>query len=216
VVSIAIPIVLVDALFPQIAGQPWLRTAGSCLFSALLTFAVLAGAVGWGFYFYAKQGYHHPPAIYLLAAALTIGGYVLGLRLRLPPPTPARRAPPTLWRLRYLAFAATVTFFLIVWLVPKVIALALVPAALLLGLLLGLTVVLRRWSTIPYWGAPHRLALATGVLAFFMLFTTIRYATPRPLDALVMVALDLALSVLLVRLARQSKAVIQIPGAIPW
>ena len=216
VVSIAIPIVLVDALFPQIAGQPWLRATGSCLFTALFAGAALAGAIGWGFFFYAKEGYHHPPAIYLLAVALTIGGFVLGLRLRLPEPAPARRVPPGLWKLRCLALAATITFFLIVWLVPRVVSVALVPVALLLVLLLGLAVVLRRWSTVPYWGAPHRLALATGVLAFFVLFTTIRYATTRPLDALVMVVLDLALSLLLVQLARQSKVFIQIPGSMSW
>ena len=161
VVSIAIPIVLVDALFPQIAGLPWLRTAGSCLFTAVFTCAVLAGAIGWGFFLYAREGYHHPPAIYLLAVVLTIGGFVLGLRLRLPEPAPARRAPPTLWRLRFLAFAATITFFLIVWVVPKVVSVALVPGALLLILLSGLALLLRRWSTVPYWGGPHRLALAT-------------------------------------------------------
>ena len=49
-----------------------------------------------------------------------------------------------------------------------------------------------------------------------MLFTTIRYVTTRPLDAIVMVALDLALSFMLVQMARQSKVFVQIPGSMPW
>jgi hypothetical protein len=52
---------------------------------------------------------------------------------------------------------------------PSLIPVALIPFGLLVALLIGLAVVLRRWSTASYWGAAHRLALSSGVLAFFMM-----------------------------------------------
>lgn len=214
VVSIAIPIVLVDALFPGLAARPWLRTGGSCLFAALLFSASLAGAIGWGFILYARQGYPHPPAAYFLAVLLMIASFTLGLRARLPAPAPARRAPPSLWRLRLLGFAATLVFFGIWWVLPALTLPALVPAALFLLLSAGLTVALRRWSTVPYWGAPQRLALATGVLAFFMLFAPLRESTTHPPDAFLLLALELALAFILIRLAREAMVVVELPGSM--
>ncbi|PWT77971.1 MAG: hypothetical protein C5B60_01895 [Chloroflexi bacterium] len=215
VVSITIPIVLVEALFPGLARRPWLQTSGSCLFTALLTSASLAGAIGWGFIVYAKTGYPHPPLIYLLAVLLATVAFILGIRLQFPPPTPARRGPPSLWRLRFLGLGSTVVFFIIVWLLPSLIPVALVPFGLLVALLIGLAVVLRRWSTVSYWGAAHRLALSSGVLGFFMLLAPlVEAAADRTVDALLMLIIDVALAIVLIRLAQRSILVIEIPGSM--
>jgi hypothetical protein len=215
VVSITIPIVVVETLFPGLARRPWLQASGSCLFTALLTCASLAGAIGWGFIVYARAGYPHPPLIYLLGVVLAVVAFVLGLRLRFPPPTPARRGPPSLWRLRFLGFGSTAVFFIIVWVLPSLLSVALVPFGLLLALLVGLAVALRRWSTASYWGTAHRLALSTGVLAFFMLLAPLVEATTsRQVDAVLMVAIDVALAVVLIRLAERAILVIEIPGSM--
>jgi hypothetical protein len=215
VVSITIPIVVVEALFPGLARKPWLQTSGSCLFTALLTAASLAGAIGWGFIVYAKTGYPHPPLIYLLGVLLAIAAFILGIRLQFPAPTPARRGPPSLWRLRFLGFGSTVVFFFIVWVLPSLIPVALVPFGLLLALLIGMAIVLRRWSTVSYWGTAHRLALSSGVLAFFMLLAPLVEASSgRLVDALLMLAVDVTLAVVLIRLAERAILMIEIPGSM--
>jgi hypothetical protein len=143
-----------------------------------------------------------------------IAGFSLGLRWRFPEPAPARRAPPSLWRLRFLGFAATLVFFGIWWLLPALTLPAIVPAALFLLLSAGLSLALRRWSTVPYWGAPQRLALATGVLAFFMLFAPLRESTTHPVDTVLLLVLELALTFVLIRLAREAMVIVELPGSM--
>jgi hypothetical protein len=113
-----------------------------------------------------------------------------------------------------LGFAATLVFFGIWWLLPALALPAILPPALFLLLSAGLSAALRRWSTVPYWGAPHRLALATGALTFFMLFAPLRESTTHPIDAILLVALDLALAFVLIRLAQEAIVVVELPGSM--
>jgi hypothetical protein len=92
--------------------------------------------------------------------------------------------------------------------------LALLPLMLLLTLLVGLSVVLRRWSTVPYWGAAHRLALASGVLAYFMLLAPLLEAATHPQDALLTLLFDAILALIVIKLARRAIVVIEIPGSL--
>jgi hypothetical protein len=96
---------------------------------------------------------------------------------------------------------------------PSLIPVALVPFGLLLALLIGLALVLRRWSTVSYWGTAHRLALSSGVLVFFMLLAPLVEATSgRLVDALLMLAVDAVMAIVLIRLAERALLVIEIPG----
>ncbi|WIG58758.1 MAG: hypothetical protein OJF49_001504 [Ktedonobacterales bacterium] len=205
VVSIAIPIVIVDTLFPRVASRPWLRTGGVLLFFLLLAAVSILGAISWGFHTKDKS-YPHPPAIpYLGAALLMVALIILSHRLRLPAPRPALRAAPHLWQLRLIGFGATLAVFIIVWLLPVLIPLALIPIALLLALVIALTIRIRQWSTLAPWGAPQRLALASGVITYFMLLAPILFLRTSLIDAQLMLLLDLAMFVLLIRLTQRAE-----------
>ncbi len=54
---------------------------------------------------------------------------------------------------------------------PNLVPFPLVPIALVIGLVALATWVLRRWARRAGWGAQHRLALAFGVITFFVLLS---------------------------------------------
>ncbi len=170
VVSIAVPIILVEALFPRIADRPWLGRRGLRAFVVLLTTISLLGLLGFGFLEFNKQGYTHPPAMYFFALALAVALVVLALRRHPPAPVvPSARRTPRLWTLRLLGFLATIIYFMISWAVPSMVPLALVTMLLFAGFVLLAAWRVRAWSRRQGWGAEHRLALASGVLGFFLL-----------------------------------------------
>src|SRR6266849_6379804 len=150
VVSITIPIVLKDTLFPHLAARPWLRRRGLILFSIWLTLISLFSLLLFGFLEFRKQGYTHPPLAYFIALA------------------PSTRSAPRLWQLRLLALATTLLFFFDLWAMPNLVPFPLVPIALVIGLVALATWILRRWARRAGWGAQHRLALAFGVITFFV------------------------------------------------
>lgn len=179
VVSITIPMLLTERMFPRIAADPWLRGVGRWGCGAALAFSSLIGVIGFGFLAYRDKGYTHPPAVpYLLAATLAVSLVVIGLRLRppapvwLPPDAPGRRMrkPPRLWTLRIAGFVAILLYFLVPsWLHSGNVAVPL--ALLILAVLATLAVVrTRAWSRRPGWTDRHALALASGVLGFFVVF----------------------------------------------
>ena len=172
VVSITIPIILTETLFPQLAARPWLRRRGLILFSIWLALISLFGMLGFGFLAFRKQGYMHPPLAYFIAVALAVACVWLALRMKpSSPSTTSTRSAPRLWQLRLLALAATIFFFFDLWAVPNLVPFPLVPIALLIGLVALATWVLRRWARRTGWGAQHRLALAFGVITFFVLLS---------------------------------------------
>jgi hypothetical protein len=170
VVSIAVPIILAEALFPRIADQPWLGHKGGRAFVVWLTIISLLGLLGFGFLEFRKQGYTHPPAMYLVALAFAVALVVLGLRRRPPLPlVPTARSAPRRWSLRLLGFLATIIYFTLSWVIPNVIPVALITMLLFAGCVLFAVWRVRAWSRRLGWGAEHRLALASGVLGFFLL-----------------------------------------------
>jgi hypothetical protein len=169
VVSITIPILLVETLFPRQAAHPWL---GRLALVACIAGELLAVGVGLAFTF--TNGRPHEtdsPPLAPYSAELAVIALFITLALCLRPaagrPLP-RRAHP-LWALRIFAF-----FF-----VPAVVILPLLwkaaqapfQLALLVEAALALLVVwsVSRWSRREGWGERQMLALASGTLGFFIL-----------------------------------------------
>ncbi len=170
VVSITIPIVLVECLFPSKAGIPWLGRRALRGFAIWLGVVSVAGAFVFGFVSYRIQGYTHPPAMYLAALALAAGLVWLGLHRR-PRPLPAlsQEALPGLWALRRWAFLTIVAFFFLLWVAPSFVPSPLV-TFLALAALGGYAVWhARGWARRLGWSAEQRLALASGAMFFFIL-----------------------------------------------
>jgi hypothetical protein len=170
VISITIPVMLVEILTPRVAHQPWLRRRGVIGFAVVLALVTIFLALASGFVFFAKDGYTHPPlAPYLVAAALMVGVFWLGLRLRIPEPRPSARRAPGLWTVRLTVFGVVLLFYAVALILPKsVVPAPLVVAAGAAILALGLWRV-RSWAARQGWGARHRLAIVTGALAFLCL-----------------------------------------------
>jgi hypothetical protein len=181
VVSISIPIFLVELLFPRIADRPWLGKRGFRAFVVLLAFVSLSGAFLFGFLMSAKQGYGHPPLMYIGALLMAVGLVWLGLRLpkQAPSTTVDAALAPSLWRLRLLAFLATVAFFFTLWAMPSLVPLPIVPVLVISGLVAYGVWLISRWANRAGWSERHRLALASGVLFFFILLSPIIEFTTR-------------------------------------
>lgn len=171
IISITIPILLTELLFPSLARRPWLSRRGMRGFSIWLTIVSVLMLLGFGFLAFRKQGYTHPPLMFLGAFLLAVGFVWLGLHLR--PKVAALAAPvvrsaPGLWRLRSLAFLAVFAFFFIAWIVPDIVPWPMVTILLFVGLVALAVRMIARWSRRQGWSVEHQLALATGVLGFFV------------------------------------------------
>src|SRR5215469_3384655 len=192
VVSITIPIVLVEALFPSKAGIPWLGRRGVRGFAIWLGVVSAIGAFLFGFVAYWKQGYQHPPAAYLLAFALAAGLVWLALHLRPHAPAAAsQRAAPTLWKMRRDGFLTTAAFFFLLWVAP-----GFEPSAAVTFLALAALGAFSAWrvsvvSSSAGWSSEHRLALASGVLFFFILLAPLLevWVHTKPMAGMTLVAL---------------------------
>lgn len=256
VVSITLPIVLAEALFPRLAARPWLRRRGITLFTIWLGLVSLLGLLGFGFLGFRKLGYSHPPLTYFFALGLAISLVALGLNLPRPRPSPHPRPPlhasaagpaavmvgmyppptpvyawgtalpppplapsrpprraPKLWTLRLAGFAYMLAFFAISWGIGPAIRWP--PLALLLLAALGAFAAWRlfAWSRRLGWSARSRLALASGIVFFFVLLAPlVEFVAPPPgkvtagmsLMALVWLAFVIALSFRLRRFERRA------------
>jgi hypothetical protein len=169
VVSITIPILLTELIFPQLASRPWLGKRALRGFTIYLTIVSVLGLLLLSLVAYRNQGYTHPPLMYLGAIALAIGFAWLGLHLR--PRHPLLRNDvilPGLWLLRALGFATTLAFFFTLWVMPQLIPLPIVPMLVFVGMVWLASMLVSRWSDRVGWGLQHRLALASGVIFFFV------------------------------------------------
>ncbi len=170
VVSITIPIMLAEVLFPKIASRPWLGKRGLRVTTVLLVLTSLFQFVLFALLAFRKYGYSHPPLMWVGVLALAVGLVWFGLRYR-PSLTvqsqATMRLAPGLWKTRLLAFGATFAFFFIAWILPSLIPLAIVPMLLMPGLAWLIYRLLVRWSSRPGWSRQHLLALTSGVIAFF-------------------------------------------------
>ena len=172
VVSIMVPVLLAEILFPRIANRPWLGKRGFTAFAIWLAFVSLLEAFFFILTAIHSKGYPHPPLMYLGALLLAVGLVLWGLHLRSKPrPSSAGTSPhpaPRLWWLRLAGFGSMVAIFISAWLLPRLIPLPIVPIASMLSILaLGIWL-MSHWTKRTNWGTPHRLAFISGVLGFFI------------------------------------------------
>ena len=168
VVSIAIPILLVELLFPAQRDERWVGRRGMIGLSLLLLADVLLG-------FFLLTLYRPPFVPYLLAIVATVVLFLVARRL------PVReeamhsaRVPRPLW-FALLGFVAQFVFFFgIFWGLPEfgIPVLLTMLAAVALVALVAWGV--RRMSRGGAWNDEHRLALAGGVLMFFVLIAPLQ------------------------------------------
>jgi hypothetical protein len=168
VVSIAIPILLVELARPRLAPLPWLMRRGVRWCVAGELFVLLLGLL-LNLGDYRDHGRLGPPwQPYAIEAALLAA--CVGLAL-LPRPRAAGRAAgalPSLWTLRLLGcLAITLDIFL-----PNLEKGLRLPYQVVLGLNVGILALaiwrVAAWARRAGWGERHILALASGVLGFFI------------------------------------------------
>lgn len=169
VISIAIPILLVGLAFPA-RRQAWVSPKALRIVAALLAADVLFG--------FALMTPYRPPAFpYLLTAALMVALVLLARRLPaslFAAPHPATRARCVGW-VGLAAFAGTVAYFGVSWALP---ASGIPPWLLFEGTAFVVTgtgmaiVVLTDGGRLA--SPVYRLAMASGVLSFFILLAPIQ------------------------------------------
>ena len=172
-VSISVPILLVELLFPARRSRPWV---GRKMFAALVAVWLLNGVFIFGVMM-DWMNYSPPPVPYLLTLALFI--VLIPLARRLPAPTPL---PPThevhkgrtfhLWLIGLVTIAAE---FIISgggpeWGLPPLITIFLLLAIVALGGWLALRV----GGGIVRVSERHQLALAAGVLTWFVMLAPLQ------------------------------------------
>jgi len=179
IVSVTLPIILVEAAFPALAPLPWLGRRAYPLLMVWLGAASIVGLVGFGFLEFRAQGYHPPLLGWLAALLIALALLLLGLRpltrlwrhaqgAQTIPPAVNRKAAPSYPALRFAGFGFTLLYFVIFWGGPHLFSRARIGAAAL-ALTLALSgLIVSRWSHRLDWSPRRRLALLSGVALFFV------------------------------------------------
>jgi hypothetical protein len=161
VVSIAVPILIVEAMFPAQRKVSWVKPKLRVALGLLMAAEFCCTFFIWRPY--------EPPILHYGALVLLTGAMIWGARL-LPEnavATPSR--PPPLWVLRLIGFAGVLVFVGYFTGLKQTLD-PVVDILLFLGLLFLLASAVTRWSSHPAWNPRHRVALATGVVVFFAFF----------------------------------------------
>jgi hypothetical protein len=169
VISITVPVILVETAFPRVAHRPWVGRRGLAIATAWLSLLAVLVFAYEAFVAFRRQGYSHPPATYVVALALAVALVWLALRRTRPAATQVQRALPRLWTLRLFAFAVTLLFWSTLYVLHAVIHFPPAALAIMLCLIALAAWRVRGWSRRRGWGSRQRLALASGVVAFFCL-----------------------------------------------
>jgi hypothetical protein len=191
-VSIAVPVMLAEVLFPARRSEPWLgRTWRAALVVLLLLIALLG--------YFALTKFRPPWPHYLLTWAAVLGLIALARRIparlgRIAGPRPAR-----LWRLWAVGFLWTLLSYLAFGGLPRLHTPA--PLTVLAGLAVTLAAgwsVLRLSGNLARWDDRGRFALGAGLLSFFVLLAPLQELDPERTDAAGMTAVGItALALLL-------------------
>ncbi|MEV6032733.1 hypothetical protein AB0L65_16350 [Nonomuraea sp. NPDC052116] len=218
VFSVALPILLVDLIIPDLRHRPYLGRTG--LVVAGVVFVLGALLLRWTTAFI-DPGYQAPPAVlaaFVLAIAVLA---VIGLRFvprptDVPPAAPRTvPAPPAV-----ACLAGVVAFGYLALLFPfggarhpaftqgGWVAIPMVAAALLAVVA---AVLLRRWTAHGGWHDRHSLALAGGALVAHTVFGVIANGE-NTTDRLSLAALGLVMTALLALLARRTRSAIDSSG----
>ena len=168
--AVVLPVVLTEALFPDLRHEPWLRRRGIIVAAVVIALAAFVAWFAWTQIFlpkfYPQLHYHVSPVAIGVALAGIIGLVVVAI---LPQPAAARPsgvAPrPALAAL--VAFAVSLPWYLLILLAFN--ALRSLPPAWPLGagIVVGLMmpVLYQRWSGQTGWSDAHVLAIANAVIA---------------------------------------------------
>ncbi|HYM29180.1 MAG TPA: hypothetical protein VET66_13595, partial [Steroidobacteraceae bacterium] len=168
VVSITIPILLVELARPRVAALPWLTRRGVRWCLAGEAFVLLLGIL-LNIGDFRDHGWWGPPwqpyAVELALLALCVA---LALVPRWRWPGRGGRTPPSLWTIRLLACL----FITLDVLLPSLERGVRLPYQVALALNAGLLALalwrLATWARRDGWGERHMLALASGALGFFI------------------------------------------------
>ncbi len=194
-ISIAIPILLVELLYPEKRDQPWLGRRGRIGLSILLVLVVLFG-------FLALTTYRPPFLLYSLTLLMTTG--IIWVARQLPRHFTWAVTNQS-WKpigISLLGFFSTVAFFLCMWALPS---LEMHPVVTILILCAGSYLVLRlAWHAAGGggWDDRGRFALVSGALSFFILLAPLSENDPSRLDnpaGMTLVALITVICLLLLR-----------------
>lgn len=211
--SIGIPILIVELLFPERAGLPWLRSGWLGWLAGLL-------AVDVAFGFLALTPYRPPIVPYLVAGGIAAALILTARRL---PATWGQAAAQVVPEKRHAlkawgaGFTATLAFFFLIWVLPGTG----LPAALILALLVLLAVfvtgILVRLISGARWQTERALAAASGALTLFILLAPLQQLDATRTDntagmALVGLAGGLCLAWTWRRVTRSSRPAAQTVG----
>jgi hypothetical protein len=204
VFSVAIPILLTEAMYPRVAALPWLNQFWLRVIVVWFIFTVMLGTVLFGFVLSRDKGYTHPPQAYLLAIALVFVLFAIGALLRSrAQPRIVERPMPGLWSLRIFGGGMTLSFFFAFYGLSALQPFALISIGGMIATVAYSAWRVVRWSRSPGWGAEQRLALASGAFGFWIVLSPLYYTTGLPLVAL---AFLLLLFWLAWRTARRERA----------
>lgn len=185
VFTIAIPIFLVEKMFPARAQEPWVTTRGLRALAVLLTADVIFG-------FTLLTSYRPPPIPYVLAGVVVVA--LVRCARRAPAEWPQGEGKPVRpLLLAWLGFGGTTVLFLVNWTLPGWG----VPVGATLAVELGwagmVFWLVRRGSGYGTWTDQGRLALVSGALGFFILLAPLsELDTSRPDDTTGMTLVALA------------------------
>jgi hypothetical protein len=175
VISIAIPILLVEMLYPERRDEPWLGKRGRIGLSVLLVLTVAFG-------YLALTTYRPPFLTYLLTIILTM--ILVWVAYRLPSKFHWKTSGKS-WNLiglGVMGFVGITGFFVCSWALPEW---GFPPLGTCLALVGGGYLCLRlawRASGGGNWDDRGRFALAAGVLSFFVLLAPLTENDPSRLD----------------------------------
>lgn len=195
VVSIAIPILQVELLYPGRRDEPWLGRRGVIGASILLVLNVLLGL-------FLMTPYRPPLIPYLLALVAAIA---LFLRARRMPITWRSSGEARPWKPSWIgmaSFTGTVAFFFGSWALPELGAPVWLTMLYLITLAWVAWKIMRRASGEGRWDDLGRWAAASGALSFFVLLGPLMENDPSRTDnpaGMTIVAISAAVALLWLR-----------------
>ena len=170
VISIAIPILLVELLFPAHRDQHWLGRRGMITHSFLFVAVVVVGNL-------LLTTYQPSMLHYMMAGGAVVLFYWLGRRLPAQPVATYqnyKRPDARPRRLLLAGFGANLAFFMIQYALPNLGAPVIITMAAPVLLLFLLYMWVNSQAQSPGWSDRHSLALAGGALSLFILLAPLQ------------------------------------------
>jgi hypothetical protein len=216
--AIAMPIALVEAIFPDRRHEPWLGLRGMAIAAALLCAGFAVAWYSWTSFglplFSHGRSYTAPAATVIvgLAAVVALAALALGpWAPRVAVPARAGRALRP-WLMGVAAFWLALAWLFVLVLLAFFKPAAVNPALAIAGGLLwaaGAALLVRRWAGGSDFGDRHRVALVFGALVASWLQGFVVVASGSAVDVLGKLVLDLVgvalLAVLAVRVGRRPR-----------